>query len=144
MASAGRRLRAPGHFTPGLSCRAAPAISFRVHDEDPVTALLRERFGHGGFRGGQREVVDGLLAGRSMLAVFPTGGGKSLCYQLPALLLDGITLVVSPLIALMKDQIDFLRSRGIMARTSADTAGAAKPDAPAVDRQQLSLSLESP
>ena len=115
MASAGRRLRAPGHFTPGLSCRAAPAISFRVHDEDPVTALLLERFGHGGFRGGQREVVDGLLAGRSMLAVFPTGGGKSLCYQLPALLLEGITLVVSPLIALMKDQVDALRAKGIAA-----------------------------
>ena len=54
------------------------------------------------------EVIEALLAGRSALAVFPTGGGKSLCYQLPALLLDGVTLVVSPLIALMKDQIDFL------------------------------------
>ena len=77
--------------------------------------LLRERFGHDGFRGGQREVVEGLLDGRSMLAVFPTGGGKSLCYQLPALLLDGITLVVSPLIALMKDQVDALREKGVAA-----------------------------
>lgn len=83
--------------------------------DDPLTDLLRDRFGHGGFRGGQRAVVDGLLAGRSMLAVFPTGGGKSLCYQLPALLLDGITLVVSPLIALMKDQVDALRAKGIAA-----------------------------
>ena len=60
------------------------------------------------FRTGQAEVVGRLLAGRSTLAIFPTGGGKSLCYQLPALLLDGLTVVVSPLIALMKDQIDFL------------------------------------
>ncbi|MCW1922043.1 RecQ family ATP-dependent DNA helicase [Luteolibacter arcticus] len=83
--------------------------------DDSLLPLLRERFGHDGFRGGQREVVEGLLARRSMLAVFPTGGGKSLCYQLPALLLDGITLVVSPLIALMKDQVDALREKGVAA-----------------------------
>ena len=74
-----------------------------------------ERFGFRDLRPGQREVIDALLSGASALAVFPTGGGKSLCYQLPALLLDGLTVVVSPLIALMKDQIDFLRSRGIAA-----------------------------
>ena len=74
---------------------------------------LRRHFGHAGFRPGQREVVEGLLAGRSMLAVFPTGGGKSLCYQLPALMIEGVTLVISPLIALMKDQVDALRGRGI-------------------------------
>ena len=73
------------------------------------------RFGFGELRPGQRAVIDALLAGHDALAVFPTGGGKSLCYQLPALLLDGVTVVVSPLIALMKDQIDFLRSRGIAA-----------------------------
>jgi len=78
-----------------------------------LEAALRERFGHAEFREGQREVVEGLLDGRSMLAVFPTGGGKSLCYQLPALMLEGVTLVVSPLIALMKDQVDALRARGI-------------------------------
>ncbi len=82
---------------------------------DPILDLLHSRFGHEGFRGGQREVVEGLLAGRSMLSVFPTGGGKSLCYQLPALLLEGVTLVVSPLIALMKDQVDALRRKGIAA-----------------------------
>jgi ATP-dependent DNA helicase RecQ len=75
--------------------------------------LLAERFGLEAFRPGQQQVIDALLAGRSALAVFPTGSGKSLCYQLPALLLDGVTVVVSPLIALMKDQIDFLTSRGI-------------------------------
>ena len=74
---------------------------------------LTERFGFDSFRPGQEQVVDALLAGRSALAVFPTGAGKSLCYQLPALLLDGITVVVSPLIALMKDQIDFLQRSGI-------------------------------
>src|SRR5919197_1309337 len=77
--------------------------------------VLAARFGFDSFRPGQEQVVEALLAGRSTLAVFPTGAGKSLCYQLPALLLDGITLVVSPLIALMKDQIDFLVARGIPA-----------------------------
>src|SRR5438034_932930 len=81
---------------------------------DPLE-LLRERFGFDEFRPGQQPVIEALLAGRAALAVFPTGGGKSLCYQLPALALDGVTLVVSPLIALMKDQIDFLRGRGIAA-----------------------------
>src|SRR5690606_18959734 len=78
-------------------------------------SVLHERFGFTGFRPGQEEVITQLLAGRSALAVFPTGSGKSLCYQLPALLLPGLTVVVSPLIALMKDQTDFLRSRGIEA-----------------------------
>lgn len=77
--------------------------------------VLRERFGFESFRPGQGEVIEHLLAGRSTAAVFPTGGGKSLCYQLPALLLPGVTLVVSPLIALMKDQIDALEGRGIPA-----------------------------
>jgi len=77
---------------------------------------LAEHFGFDQFQPGQRAVIDCLLAGRSAAAVFPTGGGKSLCYQLPALLLPGVTLVVSPLIALMKDQIDALARRGIAAR----------------------------
>ena len=76
-------------------------------------SILSSRFGFGDFRPGQEQVVETLLAGRSALAVFPTGGGKSLCYQLPALLLDGVTVVVSPLIALMKDQIDALVLLGI-------------------------------
>jgi len=80
-----------------------------------VKEVLRERFGFGEFREGQEQVVRGLLEGRSMLAVFPTGGGKSLCYQLPALMMEGLTLVVSPLIALMKDQVDALQARGIAA-----------------------------
>ncbi|MFM8983575.1 MAG: RecQ family ATP-dependent DNA helicase, partial [Spartobacteria bacterium] len=76
---------------------------------------LQRHFGHAGFREGQRRVIETLLEGRHALAIFPTGAGKSLCYQLPAVLLDGLTVVVSPLIALMKDQVDALRKRGIAA-----------------------------
>ncbi len=83
---------------------------------DSAPAALQKYFGFDQFRPGQRDVIAHLLAGRSAAAVFPTGGGKSLCYQLPALLLDGLTIVVSPLIALMKDQIDALAARGIVAR----------------------------
>jgi ATP-dependent DNA helicase RecQ len=77
--------------------------------------VLRETFGLESFRPGQEEVIGHLLAGRSAAAVFPTGGGKSLCYQLPALLLPGLTVVVSPLIALMKEQIDRLQACGVAA-----------------------------
>src|SRR6185437_7801050 len=84
-------------------------------DLSPARQLLRQQFGFDEFRPGQAEVVESLLAGHSAAAVFPTGGGKSLCYQLPAQVLDGLTLVVSPLIALMKDQIDALRRRGVEA-----------------------------
>src|SRR5881398_2652095 len=90
-----------------MSSRATP-----LHEPLEVLAA---RFGFDSFRPGQRQVVDALLAGRSALAVFPTGSGKSLCYQLPALMLDGVTVVVSPLIALMKDQIDFLARHGAQA-----------------------------
>ncbi|MGE3818301.1 MAG: RecQ family ATP-dependent DNA helicase [Isosphaeraceae bacterium] len=76
---------------------------------------LRDRFGLDVFRPGQREVIENVLRGRDVLCVMPTGGGKSLCYQLPALMLPGLTLVVSPLIALMKDQVDALVQKGIRA-----------------------------
>ena len=76
---------------------------------------LQDRFGLEQFRPGQREVIENVLNGRDVLCVMPTGGGKSLCYQLPAVLLPGPTLVVSPLIALMKDQVDALQARGLRA-----------------------------
>ncbi len=76
---------------------------------------LREVFGFERFRAGQHQVITHLLEGESSVAIFPTGSGKSLCYQLPALLFDGLTVVISPLIALMKDQIDFLRERNVPA-----------------------------
>ncbi len=77
--------------------------------------ILKHHFGWPDFLTGQRDVIQRLMNGDSALAVFPTGGGKSLCYQLPALTFDGITVVVSPLIALMKDQIDQLQSKGVSA-----------------------------
>jgi ATP-dependent DNA helicase RecQ len=80
-----------------------------------LTPDLLERFGFKEFRAGQETVIESLLSNGRALAVFPTGAGKSLCYQLPALQIEGLTLVVSPLIALMKDQIDFLTSHGIPA-----------------------------
>jgi ATP-dependent DNA helicase RecQ len=81
---------------------------------DPRT-VLRERFGFDDFRRSQRAAIDAVLEGRDVLITMPTGSGKSLVYQLPALCLDGLVLVVSPLIALMKDQEDALRSKGIAA-----------------------------
>ncbi|MCB9508418.1 MAG: ATP-dependent DNA helicase RecQ [Myxococcales bacterium] len=78
----------------------------------PSAALLRH-FGFSAFQPGQRPVIDAVLAGRPTVAVMPTGAGKSLCYQLPAVMSDGLTLVVSPLISLMKDQVDGLNARGI-------------------------------
>ncbi|HLK61593.1 MAG TPA: ATP-dependent DNA helicase RecQ [Chthonomonadaceae bacterium] len=85
-----------------------------MSDINPQT-LLQEVFGFPEFRPGQKAVMSALWRKRAALAVFPTGGGKSLCYQLPALAFEGVTVVVSPLIALMKDQIDYLRSRGVAA-----------------------------
>jgi ATP-dependent DNA helicase RecQ len=77
--------------------------------------LLKTVFGYDTFRPLQREVIDNVLARRDSLAVMPTGGGKSLCYQIPALMFDGLTVVVSPLIALMKDQVEQLRAYGVPA-----------------------------
>lgn len=88
---------------------------------------LRTLFGFSGFRPGQREVIEAILQGRDVLALMPTGAGKSLCYQFPAFLRQGLTLVISPLIALMKDQIDFLSIRhpeGIAAIDSTITRAA--------------------
>ncbi|MFT5717341.1 MAG: ATP-dependent DNA helicase RecQ [Oleiphilaceae bacterium] len=77
--------------------------------------LLLKYFGFTEFRAGQYEVVEAILSGRSAAAIFPTGSGKSLCYQLPAIALPALTLVVSPLLALMQDQLDFLEKKGIPA-----------------------------
>lgn len=78
-------------------------------------ALLQQYFGHAVFRAGQKKAIDAILAGRDVLAVMPTGAGKSVCYQISALLLPGLTVVISPLISLMKDQVEALRQVGIPA-----------------------------
>ena len=86
-----------------------------MHSLTDAVASLQKHFGFEDFREGQREVIGSILEGKDAVVVMPTGSGKSLCYQLPAMILDGVTLVVSPLIALMKDQVDALRARGLPA-----------------------------
>ena len=86
-----------------------------MHSLTDAIASLQKHFGFEDFREGQREVIGSILEGKDAVVVMPTGSGKSLCYQLPAMILDGATLVVSPLIALMKDQVDALLARGLPA-----------------------------
>ena len=89
-------------------------IHTMTHMEEAQLAL-RKYFGFDDFREGQREVIDAILGGRDTVVVMPTGGGKSLCFQLPAMMKQGVTVVISPLIALMKDQVDALHARGLPA-----------------------------
>src|SRR5436853_1277376 len=89
-----------------------------------LPGTLKKYFGYDQFRPLQEEIVKDALAGRDVFALLPTGGGKSLCFQLPSLLRDGLTVVVSPLIALMKDQVDALTVSGIPATFLNSTLGA--------------------
>ncbi len=93
-------------------------------DLSSVNRTLKEVFGFDALRPGQDEVVEAIMSGRDALAIMPTGKGKSLCYQLPALCRDGVTIVVSPLIALMKDQVDALLARGVAAAAINSSMGA--------------------
>ena len=80
-----------------------------------LEASLQEHFGYSSFRPGQKEIINTILSGQDTLGILPTGGGKSVCYQLPALMLPGLTVVISPLISLMKDQVDTLTQLGVQA-----------------------------
>ena len=109
-------------------------------------ALLASVFGYGAFRPGQEEIVDAVLAGRDTLAIMPTGGGKSLCFQLPALCLEGVTVVISPLIALMRDQVRSLREAGVEAGalTSGNTDEETEAVFHALDEGRLKLLYMAP
>jgi ATP-dependent DNA helicase RecQ len=112
---------------------------------DPET-LLRSVFGFPGFRPGQAEIVEAVLEGRNTLAIMPTGGGKSLCFQLPALCREGVTVVISPLIALMRDQVRSLRAAGVEAGalTSGNTEAETEEVFAAMDAGRLKLLYIAP
>src|SRR5207237_739743 len=95
---------------------SSSSMSIMCDSTGEVLKRLRTHFGHQEFRQGQAQIVTAVLGGRDVLAVMPTGSGKSLGYQLPAVMLAGTTIVVSPLISLMKDQVDELNRRGIPSR----------------------------
>ncbi|MEO8741958.1 MAG: DNA helicase RecQ [Lysobacteraceae bacterium] len=111
-----------------------------IHEPSPARELLQRVFGYPAFRGPQEAIVDHLGAGHDALVLMPTGGGKSLCYQIPALLRDGVGIVVSPLIALMQDQVEALEQLGVRAAflNSSLTGEAAS----AVERQLLAGELD--
>src|SRR5215210_6955180 len=111
-----------------------------------IRSVLREQFGHEEFRPGQERVIRDLLDGRDVLAVLPTGAGKSLTYQLASQLLPGLTLVVSPLIALMRDQEESLEERGIPVGVinSAETERESEEDLERAQRAETKLLYVTP
>ncbi len=120
-----------------------PATARRVPDANPLNdaqRLLEEVFGYPSFRSHQAPIIEALVGGRDVLALMPTGGGKSLCYQIPALLRSGTGIVVSPLIALMQDQVDALKDAGVDAAFLNSTLSFA--DVQAVERRFLSGDLD--
>jgi ATP-dependent DNA helicase RecQ len=120
-------IQPPGLFSFGAAeFFQTPPVPFRA---EKLQTLLKKYFGFPSFRPLQEEIIADTLAGRDVFAVLPTGGGKSLCFQLPALARDGLTVVVSPLIALMKDQVDALQAAGVAATflNSSLNAGESRP-----------------
>ena len=112
----------------------------RVRVKMQADTLLRDVFGFDGFRPGQEEIVDAVVAGQNTLAIMPTGGGKSLCFQLPALVRPGVTVVISPLIALMRDQVRGLQAAGVAA--GALTSGNTEEETDAVWAQLAAGTLK--
>src|SRR5215208_5265964 len=112
----------------------------------PLLPLLKQYFGFTSFRPLQEEIIRDSLAGKDVFALLPTGGGKSLCYQLPALVRPGLTVVVSPLIALMKDQVDALRALGVDAAyiNSSLSASDVRERQAAVSRGELKILYVAP
>ena len=112
------------HFNSSQT-RSMPTMMLR---QCPICSeTLKNTFGYSAFRSLQQEIIQSSLEGRDVFALLPTGGGKSLCFQLPALLRQGLTVVVSPLIALMKDQVDQLQAAGVAATFLNSTLDAPKP-----------------
>lgn len=114
---------------------------------DSKFTALKNIFGYDTFREGQETLVDSVISGRDVLGIMPTGAGKSICFQLPALLFSGITIVVSPLISLMKDQVAALNQLGVHAayiNSSLTEASTARPwNLPAGDATKLSMSRQN-
>ncbi len=116
------------------------STSTGAEERDPV-AVLRRAFGYPGFRPGQEELVRAVLSGRDALGVLPTGGGKSVCYQVPALIVDGLTLVVTPLISLMEDQVGRARTVGLRADFLSATRSVGERRAVAARAESSALDL---
>src|SRR6476661_9846498 len=110
-------------------------------DEQELLKILKQHFGFAAFRPLQAEIIQDAMAGRDVFALLPTGGGKSLCYQLPAVARSGVTVVVSPLIALMKDQVDALTASGVPATflNSSLSPAEARERMNALDRGEFKL-----
>src|SRR5690554_2830577 len=109
---------AGGHFSVQQGTTTTTQIALtgpNMSDSSPALRVLRSVFGYEQFRGAQSAIIAEVVAGRHALVLMPTGGGKSLCYQIPAILRPGVGIVVSPLIALMQDQVDALREAGVRA-----------------------------
>jgi ATP-dependent DNA helicase RecQ len=123
-----------------MSAQTRPAAAETAPNSDTAARLLRDVFGYGEFRGQQREIVEWLIDGNDALVLMPTGGGKSLCYQIPALARPGMAVVVSPLIALMQDQVAALREAGVRAASLNSAMGWAEQQA--VERQARAGELE--
>ena len=129
-----------------FSFPARPTDPARNPDSDPALEVLRSVFGYSAFRGQQADIIAHVIRGGDALVLMPTGGGKSLCYQVPALVRDGITVVVSPLIALMRDQVTALRELGVRAaylNSSLDPAEAREVER-AMVRGELDLVYVAP